>query len=163
MKKTAHRFETIITLLSKGMSLLLLVIMVLVTWEVVSRYVFNNPTSWVWPVNKQLFGFYVLLAGTFTLIKGGHIRIEILHDRFPVRFKRMVSWLSCFLAVSFTGALVWQGWKMGWESYQVRELANGVFKIQLYPLKLFLPVAALVMLIAAVIFFVIRHENRDES
>ena len=133
-----------------GASLLILLIMAFVTYEVVSRYVFNAPTSWVWPINKQLFGLFVLVAGGYALVHNSHIRIEMLYDHFPANVKAVIRWLSLAAAICFIGSLVWKSGLMALEAWNMKEVATGVFKLPLYPLKIAMPLGAALFLIACI-------------
>ena len=132
-------------------SLLILLLMAVITYEVVARYAFNSPTSWAWLVNKQLFGIYVMFAGGYALIHNSHIRIEMLYQHFPKAIKTLIRWLTLVAAFCFLGALLWKSWVMGSEAWQNKEVAMGVFKIPLYPLKLIMPLGALLFLLGCVV------------
>ena len=131
-------------------SLLILAIMAVVTYEVVSRYAFNHPTSWAWVINKQLFGVFVLLAGGYTLIHKSHIRIEMLYDRFPPAMKTVIRWLTLLAALLFLGSLLWKSTVMGLEAWDTKELNMWVFKLPLYPLKLFMPMATVLFILGCI-------------
>jgi TRAP-type mannitol/chloroaromatic compound transport system permease small subunit len=150
MKPFFDTIERVIKAAGNAASLLILVIMVLVTYEVVSRYGFNAPTSWVWLINKQLFGVFVLVAGGYTLVHNSHIRIEMLYDRFSPAMKVVVRWFTLVAAGCFLGSLLWKSGVMGWQAWQDRELAMGVFKLPLYPLKMFMPVGAALFLLGCI-------------
>lgn len=132
-------------------SLLILLIMAVVAYEVTARYVFNSPTSWAWLVNKQLFGIYVMVAGSYALVHNSHIRIEMLYQHFPKSIKKVIQWLTMVAAFCFLGALLWKGGVMGCEAWENKELAMGVFKLPLYPLKLFIPFGALLFLLGCIV------------
>jgi TRAP-type mannitol/chloroaromatic compound transport system permease small subunit len=142
MNSILNGIERIIKAVGDAASLLILIIMAVVTFEVVSRYGFNTPTSWAWTINKQLFGVFVLAAGGYALVHNSHIRIEMLYERFSPMMKFAVRWLSLAAALFFLGSLFWKSGVMGWEAWQDKEVAMGVFKLPLYPLKLFMPVGA---------------------
>ena len=146
----SRSIEKIITGFSKYMSLVIVVIMAITTWEVAARYVFNRPTTWAWIVNRQLFGLFILAAGPFTLVERGHIRIEMLYDRFPRGARTFIRYLSFAALVCFIGALIWQGGIMGLEALDVRERAAGMFRMPLYPLKLLIPVFGVIFIIAGI-------------
>lgn len=138
----------------KGVCLLIFVMMVITTIEVVSRYAFNHPTLWVWPINRQLFGIFILFAGIYTMSKEAHIRVEILYDHFPPRMKRVARYCAMASFLCFMVALILQGAKMGWNSFIVREKLTGAFPIPLYPLKMLIPVVAFLFLLEGIAVFI---------
>lgn len=134
-------------------SLLILVIIFTIVYEVIARYLFNAPTTWVWLVNKQVFGVYALIAGSYALVQKTHIRIDMFHEHFPPAAKGAVRWLTLAAAVCFLGTLVWKGYAMGIEAWQLKERATGVFQLPLYPLKMLIPAGALLFLLGCFAVF----------
>ncbi|SDP42314.1 TRAP transporter small permease subunit [Desulforhopalus singaporensis] len=151
MKKILEGISWILKRLGDICSLLILVIMGIVSYEVIARYGFNSPTSWAWLINKQLFGVFVMVAGGYALVHHAHIRIEILYQHFSPKIKVLISWLTFAAACCFLGALLWKSTSMGLESWESREVAMGIFKLPLYPLKLFMPVGTLLFLLGCVV------------
>ncbi len=142
----------------KAISLLIVFMMAITTTEVVARYVFNSPTIWAWPINRQLFGVFILFGGVYTLLHGGHIRVEVLYNRFSPNMKsiaRLIA-LACFLV--FIGVLVWQGALMAGISLMCGERASGTFHIPLYPFKMLIPIAAFLFLLEGIADF-FRRKN----
>jgi len=133
--------------------LLVFVIMLITTFDVTARYVFNQPLLWGWLLNRQLFGIFILFAGVYTLLKNEHIRIEILYDHFPPGLKKAARWIRLAAFLSFTGVLVWQGSWMGWNSLMMNEKAAGAFRIPWYPFKLMIPVVAFLFLLEGIAAF----------
>jgi TRAP-type mannitol/chloroaromatic compound transport system permease small subunit len=133
-----------------GLSILIIVIMFFTTIEVVLRYVFNSPTIWVWPLSRQIFGVYILFAGIYAMSKNAHIRIEIIYNLLPKRMKQIASLLGMLSFISFMGVLIWQGAWMGQNSLASGETAHGAFRIPLYPLKILIPVAAILFLLEGI-------------
>jgi len=138
---------------SKIVSLLIFVVMVITTVEVVGRYVFNHPTSWAWPINRQLFGVFILFAGIYAMSKEDHIKVEILYDHFSPKMKKIARWIAMATFLCFMVALVLQGSRMGWNSLIVREKLTGAFPIPLYPLKLLIPISAFLFLLEGIVVF----------
>ena len=156
MKKMKAFFKVIDAIsekMGKALSLLIFLMMVITTIEVVGRYVFNHPTIWVWPINRQLFGVFILFAGIYTMSKADHIRVEILYDHFPPKMKLIARWIAMGAFLCFMVALVLQGSRMGWNSLMVREKLTGAFPIPLYPLKLLIPIAAFLFLLEGIAVF----------
>ena len=133
-----------------GLSILIIVIMFFTTFEVVSRYVFNYPTIWVWPLSRQIFGVYILFAGIYAMSNNSHIRIEILHNLFSKRVKQFTNIITLISFSIFMVVLIWQGAWMGQNSLASGETAHGAFRIPLYPLKILIPVAAVLFLLEGI-------------
>ncbi len=131
-------------------SLLVFVMMLVTTYEVIGRYVFNRPTMWAWPINRQIFGVFILVAGTYTMAKREHIRIEILYDYLPPKLKVLARMVALLCFVAFVGVLVWQATWMGWNSFRSRELLAGAFRIPLYPFKIMIPIGAFLFLLQGI-------------
>jgi len=138
---------------SKIVCYLVVVIMAITAIDVTARYAFNNPLLWGWLLNRLLFGVFILFAGAYTLYRGEHIRIEIFYDHFPPRVKTIARWIALLAFLSFMSVLVWQtGW-MGWNSFTMKELAAGAFRIPLYPFKLLIPIVAFLFLLEGISYF----------
>ena len=54
-------------------------LMLVVIYEVFLRHVLNAPTGWGYDVLWMLFSAQFLLGGAFTLLRKGHIRIDIVY------------------------------------------------------------------------------------
>jgi TRAP-type mannitol/chloroaromatic compound transport system permease small subunit len=152
--------DAITAKISKPTSVLVFVMMCITTTEVVARYAFNHPTIWAWPVNRQIFGLFILVAGVYTMSRSLHIRIEILHEHFPPKIRLVAGLFALAALISFLGVLIWQGGWMGWNALMARERASGAFNIPLYPFKLLIPVgASLFLLQGMVVFF---RKNKED-
>jgi hypothetical protein len=62
----------------------LLISMVLVPYEVIMRYFFNNPTSWSMELTQYLFCTMVALGGGWVLLTKGHVNVTIYPAFSPV-------------------------------------------------------------------------------
>lgn len=84
-----------------GVSILVMVL--IISFEVVSRYLFNNPTSWVTEYSLYIFVGTSFLASGYAHLEDSHIRVEILLDRLsdPVRlrFWQMSAWVGLMFMV----------------------------------------------------------------
>lgn len=155
MTSFARKFVWIVEGLSerigRAASYLVFLIMVVTTAEVVSRYVFNHPTAYAWPINRQLFGIFILFAGAYTMKEGGHIRIEIFYQYFPPLLKRISRAIALAAFVIFIGVLVWQSVWMGLNSLDMLEKVPGGFRMPLYPFKLLIPVASFLFFLEGIV------------
>lgn len=160
MEAIRKKIRQTIEVFGSAASFLIMVIMLFITYEVVARYAFNAPTSWVWPLNKQIFGVFVIAAGGYALIHDQHIRIEVLYDYFPSPMKTAIRWLTLLAALCFLGSLLWKGGVMGLSAWENKEKAVGIFRLPLYPLKLFIPIGTALYIIGCLEYFS-RGDKKD--
>lgn len=80
----------------------------IISYEVVCRYLFNNPTSWVTEYSLYIFVGTSFLATAYAHLEDSHIRVEILLNNLsdPVRHK---FWqVSAWVGLMFVVVASWQ-------------------------------------------------------
>ena len=135
-KSVGHAFAWCIVILVLGVS-----------YEVFVRYVLNDPTSWAFDFSYILYGALFLMAGAYTLSRGGHVRADIFYRRWPVRFQAGLE-LVLYILFFFPGvlSLVIAGWGYGHEAYAIKEVSvNSPVGVPVWPLKLLIPAAGVLL------------------
>ena len=84
-------------------------IVAIIFYEVVLRYVFQQPTLWVNEMSLWVGGGIYLTAGLYALQQRSHIRIFILYDMAPRWLRRVFDTLSVACVCIFAFAVVWGG------------------------------------------------------
>ena len=73
------------TALNKALELLaglsMAVMVILTTYQVIARYIFNSPSTWSEELVGYLFGWSTLFGATIVSGERGHMNIPILVDR----------------------------------------------------------------------------------
>ncbi len=104
-------FFDILSLVTSRLAMIAVALIVLVMfYEVVSRYVFNKPTLWANELSLWIASFVFLLAGQYAMQQRSHIRIYIIYDLMPRWAQKLSDCVSVFLIWAFAFALVWGGW-----------------------------------------------------
>jgi TRAP-type mannitol/chloroaromatic compound transport system permease small subunit len=114
----------------------------LISWEVFSRYVLNVPHPWVLDAQIMLYGLLFMMAGAYTLAKGGHVRGDVLYGFFAPRTQAtidLVLYILFFLPGIF--ALTYAGWIFANESMVINEQTFSPDPLPLYPFKFVIPAA----------------------
>ena len=102
---------------------LVAIIVAIMFYEVVMRYIFSKPTLWVNEMSLWIAGAIYLLAGLYVMQQRGHIRIFILYDIVPRWMQRVFDILSTLFICVFAGAVVYGGFNeaydkvMRWETF----------------------------------------------
>lgn len=126
------------------------------TYEVIARYVFNRPTIWAYDLTYMLYGSHFMLGAGYTLLHGGHIRTDIFYQKWSPRTQGRIDALL-YLLFFFPGMIFffWMGAQEGLHSWDIGETSDASpWRPILYPLKLAIPVAALLLLVQGVSEFI---------
>ena len=122
-----------------------------IMYEVIARYAFSAPTIWSYEVGYMLYGAQFMLAAAYTLLKGGHIRTDVLYERWSARTRASVD-AVCYVLFFFPGMLcilyagaveARQAWEIG-ERTGLRILGVSV---PMYALKSVIPLTAGLLLL----------------
>ena len=102
-------FDVVSLVLSRVAMILIALIVLVMFYEVVSRYVFSRPTLWANELSLWLAAFVFLLAGQYAMQQRSHIRIHVVYDRMPRGMRKVSDTISVLLITGFAFALVWGG------------------------------------------------------
>jgi TRAP-type mannitol/chloroaromatic compound transport system permease small subunit len=79
--KVINRFTERVSLVISTLSV---VLMSVITYEVVARYVFNAPTAWSYDLSYMIGGSFWVLAAAYAILHNTNVRVDVLY----VRLKR---------------------------------------------------------------------------
>ncbi|PHQ15699.1 TRAP transporter small permease subunit [Marinobacter profundi] len=119
-------------------------------FEVVMRYIFNMPTIWVHEASFLLLGMQYLLAGAFTLLHGGHVRVDVIYNFLPVRGRIGMDIFTSMFFFMFALALVITSWTFFENSYSMDERTVETWGIQYWPVKAMMLLGSVLILLAGV-------------
>ncbi len=82
--------DSISTIVGHIVKYLILIMIGILTYEAISRTVFNHPDKWALEMTEFVNGAYYLLGGAFVLLIGGHVRMDVFYEKFSQRKKAVV-------------------------------------------------------------------------
>ena len=85
----------------------LVLIVAILFYEIVARFIFNRPTGWSDEAAANLMPSVVFLAAGHTLLLDGHIRIDTLYNRLKTWPKRWISLINETTGLTVMVLLVW--------------------------------------------------------
>ena len=121
-------------------------------YEVFVRYVLNNPTAWALDVSFILYGTLFMMAGAYTLSRGGHVRGDFLYRLWKPKNQAKIDLLLYFLFF-FPGvsALIFSGWKYASRSWQYGEVSvNSPAGIPVFQFKTVIVAAGILLFIQGI-------------
>ncbi len=173
MTRTLDRFlaivDTINTWTGKAVSLIIPLIMLIVSYEVIMRYVFRAPTIWAWDINVQLFALVVFFGGGYALIQKSHVNIDILYSRLSPKKQAMMDLITSPVFFLFFIILFWKFASMASDSIEEREVLSTILAPPIYPLKILVTIGVFFFFMQGVAKFirdlraVLSKENQEAS
>lgn len=100
------------SLLLRVSALLMFTIIFLTFLQVLLRYAFNQPLSWIEEVSRYLFVWIVMLGAAFAFRTGEHINIDITSNipnewfRLSIAMLRYVASLIAAVVILYSGSVV---------------------------------------------------------
>lgn len=146
MEKLKKLLNQILAVLAGGS---FLVMVALVVYQVITRYVFNNPSSWSEELVSYMFAWASLFGACLVTGERGHMNIPLLVDKVSPKTRRILHIFSELVIFIFSVVILVYG------GIKVTSLAMGQLTSSLgCPVGVFyaaLPIAGVLMAIYAVI------------
>ena len=112
LARAARPFETAIYQASRILGIcavvLLGVMMMLTVTDVFMRLVFSKPVTASVEFTEYLMLFVVYLGLAWCAIKGGHIKVELIVGRLPVRVQNTINSVNALIIMGLCAFLCWR-------------------------------------------------------
>jgi len=149
---TIRSIDRFSDLTGRLISLAMLILMVIITYEVVMRYLFNAPTVWVFEASNMINGSSFMLGCAYALFKGAHVRTDIYWESFSERRKGtidLISYLVLFFPTMITLFVI--SVDDAWSAYVLDELSQeSMWRAHTWPFRSSIPLAALLFMVQGV-------------
>ena len=153
MQKLLLAIDRISTFVGQFFSWLIVGLTLMISWEVFSRYMLDNPHPWAFDVMIMMYGTLFMMAGAYTLSKAGHVRGDVLYGFFTPRTQATID-LTLYIVFFLPGvfALTYAGYYYAAESWAVNEHSNVTAEgPPIYPFKTMLPLAGAFLLAQGIV------------
>lgn len=136
----------------------------IIIYDVFMRYALNAPTRWAFDVTKQLYGFYFVLLGGYALRHQAHVRVDLITATLAPLTRRLVE-AAGYLIFFFPFAWVFmtRSYDFAMKSYAQGETTYGSVQLPVYPLKMAMALAALLLMLQGISEFLKLVLDRQEK
>lgn len=140
------------TLIGKVFAWTAVILTLMISWEVFSRYVLNKPHAWMLDFQIMMYGTLFMTAGAYTLSKNGHVRGDVLYGFFRPRTQATLDLILYFVFfLPGITALTWAGWIYFNEALVIREQTFSADPLPMYPFKFIIPLSGGILLLQGVV------------
>ncbi|HAS8422491.1 TPA: TRAP transporter small permease subunit [Vibrio vulnificus] len=149
IERLFNRFGDLLGWLS---SLLFILLLANVVYDVVMRYVFNDVSIAFQEMEWHLFSAVFLLGIPFALKSGGHVRVDLFYERLSHRAQAIIDLLgTIFFLFPFCLLVAWFGIDFAKESYALGETSGDPGGLPYrWVIKAIIPLSFLFMAISGV-------------
>ena len=136
----------------KLISLAMLYLVVTISYECFSRYLFNAPTVWVLESSYMANGSAFMLGCAYALLKGAHVRTDMLYERFSERRKGWID-LGSYVLLFYPSLAILMVISIDdvWYAYSINELSELTpWRPIMWPFRASIPLAALLLMIQGI-------------
>lgn len=150
LKKCLSGIDRLNYWVARIVSWAIVVIIAATVYEVIMRYIFNNPTIWVFEFNYLVHGPYFLLIGAYTFAINGHVNVDVFYGRFNPRVKAIIDLFTMPLFFFFIGMMLIYGGQFSLNALSFRENLSSAWAPPVYPVKMIIPVAAALLMLQGI-------------
>ncbi len=137
-KKTKEPFEAYFC------AVIFALLVIVLSMEVVARYVFSNSFRWSEELARYLFIWLIFIGASYAVVKKAHIHVDSLFAILPKKAKPYAELLGKFVWLAFSIFVVYLGVQQTLSVLNSSQLSPGL-QIPLYLVYLAIPVGYLLM------------------
>jgi TRAP-type mannitol/chloroaromatic compound transport system permease small subunit len=122
------------------------------TIEVFMRYVLDRPTVWALETTVMSYGALFMLGAAYALLKGAHVRTDLLWEKFSDRTKGVIDSIAyALLFLPSMALLFYLSFDELLYAWAIDELSNyTAWQPVLWPLRAVVPLTALLLFLQGV-------------
>jgi TRAP-type mannitol/chloroaromatic compound transport system permease small subunit len=131
-KGCAAEMKTLVTLarvidaindwVGRGVAWVTLLLVLVVFVDVVMRYLFKTSFVFTQEMEWHLFAFIFLVGAGYTLLKDGHVRVDIIYQRLGPRSKAWINFLGVlFFLIPGCTLIIVTSWKFTANAFAIME------------------------------------------
>ena len=124
-KKVTRFFDSMIDVLAFAAGAFAVLIMLLISYLVIMRYIFNRPPAWIIEICEYLLLYITFFGTAWLLRKEGHVRVDLFFQALPPSWKKAFSFgtsligsASCFILTLLGLWVTWNNYSRGINSIQ---------------------------------------------
>lgn len=118
--------------------------------DVFLRYVLNSPSLWISTTVQFAMVLLACVGGVYALNDDAFVKLDLFYANFSARKKAICDLVTVVFTFLFLSVLIWKGFVAGMLSVKLNQMTPTSIPMPLYPLKLFIPVAGIFMLLVVI-------------
>ena len=151
MKKVYNFFDFLIKLGAYIAGILILITTFMTFYEVVSRSVFNEPTSWATELSIYAIIGSCFLGSAFAVRTYSHITVDLLINSVNDRFKTILAYITNSLGLLFSVIFTIYTFSHVVKTYELGVTSASLLRVPMYLPEIFLLAGGVLLCIAFIL------------
>lgn len=123
-----------------------LILIGVLLYEVVARYLFLSPTAWAHELSTMLYGTLCIIGGVYAQAKHAHVRSEVVYQFLPTWAQAFLDFLTGILTLVALGILFQFSVQYAVDSWAMLEYSSrSSWQPPVYPVKTVIPITVLLI------------------
>jgi TRAP-type mannitol/chloroaromatic compound transport system permease small subunit len=132
---------------------LALVMMGVLLFSSITRYVFNVPFVWIIEMAQFLMAAYYILGGGYSMQLDAHVRMDVLYERWAPKTRAFMDSITVFFLVFYLIFMVRGGISSSAYSLKYNQTNYSAWAPPMAPIKIIMTVGIALMLLQAIAIF----------
>ena len=122
LRKVAQAIHALNEHVGRAAAWLTTLLMLLVCFDVVVRYLFNETQAWIMELEWHLFGLIFLLGAGYAFRHDRHVRVDLFYAKFSPKDKALVNLIGGILfLIPWTAVLIYVSFEYATIAYKIGE------------------------------------------
>jgi len=149
--KLEKNIDKFIDFLGLTISILLIIMILNVAYDVAMRYIFHNSSIAMQELEWHFFAIIILYGTGYALKYNAHVRVDFLYDNFCLKKQAWVNILGVILfLLPLTLLVIYSSWDFVMNSYTTNEISENPGGLSyLWIIKAQIPIAFIFLLLCA--------------
>lgn len=151
IKRITVFLDRVNNLVGKVVSWSVLLIVLLILFEVLSRRIFNKPTIWTLEITTMVFGFYFMMIAGYGLLTKSLVSVDVIYEKLSIKKKAIIDLFTyTILFLPFVIGVLYGGTLFALTSWAQKEVSWSAFSPPVYPIKTVIPIAMFFLLLQGI-------------
>lgn len=122
LKLIAKGIDEVNDWIGRSVSWFTTALVVLVCFDVITRYLFSNTHAWIMELEWHLFALVFLLGAAYCFRHDRHVRVDLFYAKFSEKDQALVNFVGALLfLIPWCIVIIWVSMKYAWQSYLIGE------------------------------------------
>ena len=170
LSQILHIIDLINEWLGNVVGFLVILLTGVICYDTLMRYLFASPNFWAMEVNQTITLTLVCLGGGYTLLHGGHVKVEFLVMHLNRWTRTLIDLLSYQFITLFCIILIRYGLIISIKAFSIGEInPEGGIEYPMWPIYMLIPISGVLMGLQALakslrsLIILLTGENRLQS